>query len=306
MSNTKLTTIEFHGSTLTAIVGSTPYATLVGVKPIIEGMGLNWPSQSKRIRRHPVLESCVVIMAIQLPGDMQVREHVFLPLGLLNLWLATIQPGKITDGGTGDAIVEYQMLCAKKLYKAWFPQVNQVADELSPKLLPILEEVVKGIKEAFAEFDARIMRMPAATEARTSQHLAVVQEGTIRNMAEVKSRLALHTDEAMAKASHGTDASHGLHHYRTMVSILSSLGVTAEMKRRALAWRCAVRIRSWCDKANRKDGYRYVAIDEETGYYCYHDDAVRDWMEFEGAKIIKTHLGALKGKEVLRLIPGED
>jgi P22_AR N-terminal domain len=50
-----LTTINFHGAELMAIRGETPETTMVAMKPIAEGMGLDWEGQRQKIMRHPVL-----------------------------------------------------------------------------------------------------------------------------------------------------------------------------------------------------------------------------------------------------------
>jgi hypothetical protein len=62
----------------------TPY---IAMKPICENIGLNWPSQFKRIKSDPILSTCVVVTTTQLPGDIQNREVVFLPFEFFHGWL---------------------------------------------------------------------------------------------------------------------------------------------------------------------------------------------------------------------------
>lgn len=50
-----------------------------------------------------------------MPGDIQTREWVFLPLNRLNFWLATIQGGSIPDLGTRATVIRYQEECADVL-----------------------------------------------------------------------------------------------------------------------------------------------------------------------------------------------
>lgn len=153
----ELTTIPFNGATLLAIKGDTPEATLVAMKPIVEGMGLQWSGQLQRIKRHPVLATCVCIMAMQPPesatqpsdfedlrvhdthagarnahlnrrhthagrGFTQSREMVFLPLPRVNFFLATVDPARIKDRAIRDAVIAYQIECADVLFRHFFAQ----------------------------------------------------------------------------------------------------------------------------------------------------------------------------------------
>lgn len=77
---TELTTIDFHGAKLVAIGGDSPESVRVAMKPIVEGMGLDWSGQLQRIKRHPVLSRGMGVLPIQMPGDDQARETVTLPL----------------------------------------------------------------------------------------------------------------------------------------------------------------------------------------------------------------------------------
>src|SRR3954469_3273163 len=84
-------TIDFHSASLIAVRGETPAETLVAMKPVVEGMGLDWEKQRRRLHRHPVLEPDLTFATVQMPGTEQRREWVFLPLTRLNFWLATVQ-----------------------------------------------------------------------------------------------------------------------------------------------------------------------------------------------------------------------
>lgn len=66
--------VQFHGARLIAVRGETPETTMVAMRPVVEGMGIDWASQFKRLRRHPVLQTCVVKMTMQMPGDESKRS----------------------------------------------------------------------------------------------------------------------------------------------------------------------------------------------------------------------------------------
>ena len=72
-------------------------APFVAIRPICAALGLDWPSQRKRIHRDPELMSCVVMMTTQLPSDAQTRRIVFLPLDRLNGWLFGVDVARVRE-----------------------------------------------------------------------------------------------------------------------------------------------------------------------------------------------------------------
>lgn len=134
---TALTTLDFHGAKLIAIAGDRPETAKIALKPIVEGMRLDWEGQRQKIERHPVLATCTSVIKVQLPGDTQEREHTFLSLNRLNFWLATIPPGRIKDDAVRAAVITYQTELADVAFNHFFgraferqpePVVGSVAD----------------------------------------------------------------------------------------------------------------------------------------------------------------------------------
>ena len=119
-----LATVEFHGVTLIAVRGETPASTLVAMKPVVDGMGLDWKSQHTKLVDHPVLGTSVVNSTMQMPGDDQRRSHTLIPLNRLNFWLATIQPNKVPDPETRARVIRYQVECADALFAHFFGQAT--------------------------------------------------------------------------------------------------------------------------------------------------------------------------------------
>lgn len=78
----QLTTIDFHGAKLVAIAGDSPETTLVAMPQIVEGMGLDWEAQRKKIERHPVLSKGASIKEVPTEGGKQCVTC--LSLDLLN------------------------------------------------------------------------------------------------------------------------------------------------------------------------------------------------------------------------------
>jgi hypothetical protein len=57
----------------------------VALKPIVEGMGLDWKSQYRRVSDDPILSKGMVTMTIPSGGGPQ--ETVCLPLSMIPGWI---------------------------------------------------------------------------------------------------------------------------------------------------------------------------------------------------------------------------
>lgn len=117
---TDLTAVDFHGATLLAVRGETPAETMVAMKPVVEGMGLDWEGQRQRIARNPVLAKGAC--EIQVPSADGPQAMTALPLSRLSFWLATIQPNKVPDAETRARVIRYQEECADVLFAHFFGQ----------------------------------------------------------------------------------------------------------------------------------------------------------------------------------------
>ena len=103
-NNANLTMIEHNGQ---------PY---IPMKPIVEGMGLDWKSQYRKITNK--FKSCMVKMTIQLFGDSQSREVIMLPLRKLPAWLYSVEPNKVKPE-LKETIIKYQEECDDVLWNYW-------------------------------------------------------------------------------------------------------------------------------------------------------------------------------------------
>lgn len=88
------------------------------MKPVCEGIGLQWEAQLKRIKRHSVMSTCMSIMDIQVPGDIQSRGVITLPFDMLNGWLFGVEPNKVRSE-IRDKLIEYQRECFTVLHNYW-------------------------------------------------------------------------------------------------------------------------------------------------------------------------------------------
>ncbi|AQU86232.1 hypothetical protein B0W47_00780 [Komagataeibacter nataicola] len=195
---TALTTIDFHGSNLIAIPGDRPETTLVAMKPVAEGMGLDWEAQRKKLERHPVLKTCTSIKEVQMMGDDQEREHTFLCLEMINFWLATIHPDRIKNEATRAKVIEYQTECARVLFNHFFGKAlargeQPASNHLSAREVGgIVKSVVTKMKsDLLAELKAEIReKLTPAQRELSERAVAVVQEKVAERQALVETRVS--------------------------------------------------------------------------------------------------------------------
>lgn len=106
--------VEFRGSKIETVeVGGQPH---VALKPIVEGMGLDWNGQFQRIKRDAVLATCMCVTPIQVGG--QRRDVSTLPLKLLQGFLFGIDANRVRPE-IREAVIAYQRECYDALAAYW-------------------------------------------------------------------------------------------------------------------------------------------------------------------------------------------
>lgn len=111
--STDLLPVPFHGKTLYVVdQDGEPFTPM---KPIVEGMGLNWDSQLDKVRANKARWG-VAIIAIPSRGGKQ--ETLCIPLRKLPGWLATIHPSKVRPE-IRERIETYQRECDDALWAYW-------------------------------------------------------------------------------------------------------------------------------------------------------------------------------------------
>ncbi|MFB0711910.1 phage antirepressor N-terminal domain-containing protein [Buttiauxella noackiae] len=125
--------VPFHGDNLYLV--SHDGEAQVPMRPVVEGMGLDWASQFTKIKSR--FKTSVVMITIQLPGDNQRREVVCLNLRKLAGWLHTINVGKVRPE-LREKVARYQEECDDVLYQYWTkdevknPRKKTTVDERTP------------------------------------------------------------------------------------------------------------------------------------------------------------------------------
>ncbi|OFU55773.1 phage antirepressor N-terminal domain-containing protein [Corynebacterium sp. HMSC11E11] len=122
----QLVTIPFHGNQVQAVdVDGTPHVVF---RPLVESIGLDYRSQSRRLTGKSW--ASMVKMTMQVPGDVQFREHTLIDVRTLTMWLATIDENRVSDEAR-PLVVAYQAEIADVIESYWTAggAINPRADE---------------------------------------------------------------------------------------------------------------------------------------------------------------------------------
>ena len=122
----QLVTIPFHGNQVQAVdVDGTPHVVF---RPLVESIGLDYRSQSRRLTGKSW--AYMVKMTMQVPGDVQFREHTLIDVRTLTMWLATIDENRVSDEAR-PLVVAYQAEIADVIESYWTAggAINPRADE---------------------------------------------------------------------------------------------------------------------------------------------------------------------------------
>lgn len=150
--------VPFYGQRLIlADVDGEPY---VAMKPIVEGMGLAWQVQHRKLSAEKERWS-ITIMVIEPKSSLttheetttfsdtskvtQGREQLYMPLRNLFGWLMTIHPTKVNPE-IRKKILQYQKECNEVLWRYWTR-----GTVINPRVKG--ENIKESIREALAEYE---------------------------------------------------------------------------------------------------------------------------------------------------------
>lgn len=168
---TSAITVPFHGSELFIVNhNGQPYTPM---KPIVEGMGLDWKSQFVKIKQR--FSTSMVEITMQVFGDDQSRSYICLPVRKLFGWLMTISANKVRPE-LRDTIIKYQNECDDVLWDYWTKgqAVNKrlaITPEQQAELHKIVDLRAQGNRKIYASMWSRHNRHFSI--ARYSQLLQV-------------------------------------------------------------------------------------------------------------------------------------
>lgn len=142
-----LVAIDFHGDQIVTFQhGSEPY---VAMRRVVENIGLAWQSQIIKLRENADRFSCHDI--VTTGADGKAYQMLAMPVAKLNLWLASINPNKITDPDKRQRLQWYQEESAIALHDYWTKGVAVRGDmdgmvtNLDPTVMRALGGMIKGI-----------------------------------------------------------------------------------------------------------------------------------------------------------------
>lgn len=157
--------VEFRNQRIeTVAVDGVPH---VALKPIVEGMGLDWASQLQRVKRDPVLSEGMVMTT--MPSVRGHQEAVVFPLKMLNGFLFGIDASRVKPGIKA-GVIAYQRECYDALASYWLEgaAVNPRADDDVLRRIDgisrMLSHKVTGIEKLQTVMNERVAQAVAAAE----------------------------------------------------------------------------------------------------------------------------------------------
>lgn len=136
--------VPFYGNSLFVVEHNGEAYT--PMKPIVEGMGLDWKSQFNKLKSR--FNTCVVEITMQLPGDNQRPSVVCMALRKLAGWLHTISPNKVRPE-IRENVIRYQEECDDVLYEYWtkgeVKNPRKVKKSLPGKITADQQEAIKQL-----------------------------------------------------------------------------------------------------------------------------------------------------------------
>ena len=142
-----LVPVPFHGVTLFLIKqNNEPYTPM---KPIVEGMGLDWNGQHKKLRSNELRWG---ISVMEIPSERGVQETLCMPLRKLPGWLMTIHPSRVKPE-LREKILRYQNECDDVLWEYWTKghATNPRVETLSSAHKRDLQEIVASRASEYPE-----------------------------------------------------------------------------------------------------------------------------------------------------------
>lgn len=166
-------TVPFHGNALYLInYNDEPYTPM---KPIVEGMGMNWASQYTKLKQR----FSKGIVQITIPSAGGTQEMTCLVLRKLNGWLQTINPNKVKPE-IRDKVIQYQEECDDVLYEYWTK--GQV---INPRKRSVMQELnaacaeLKSDKAIASLFGTGLSEWKSIKAAHTKKVKGLIEEAQL-------------------------------------------------------------------------------------------------------------------------------
>lgn len=107
-------TVPFHGADLYVVEhNGQPYTPM---KPIVEGMGLTWQPQHRKLAAN---HSRWGITELMIPSAGGEQAMTCAPLRKLPGWMSSVEVGKVKKSEVRSRVIQYQNECDDVLWKYW-------------------------------------------------------------------------------------------------------------------------------------------------------------------------------------------
>lgn len=163
-------TVPFHGNALYVVNhNGEPY---VPMKPVVEGMGMDWKSQRTKIKKRFAKGG----VEITIPTAGGPQRMLCLALRKLAGWLHTISPNKVKPE-IRDKVIRYQEECDDVLYEYWSKGVV-----VNPRKRSVMEELnqacadMKRDKKIASLFGTGLNEWKGVRAAHASKIRALMEE----------------------------------------------------------------------------------------------------------------------------------
>ena len=135
-----LARVPFRGGFILAAAGPVDQegARPVPLRPFCEALRLDPDTQARKLKGKPW--ACPVIMTVQVPGDVQAREMLCIPLRALPMWLATIHPAKVAPEAR-PMLEAYQAEACDVLYRHFLATPSTAAVDVGAQLAALATRV---------------------------------------------------------------------------------------------------------------------------------------------------------------------
>lgn len=116
--------IEFHGREITAILVEDEDGReniYVPLRPLVEGMGLDWSGQFRRVKENQVLNEVCISVGVtptEIGRGKGMREMLSIPISHLNGFLFNINAKRVKDE-IRPLLLDYQRECYRVLFEAF-------------------------------------------------------------------------------------------------------------------------------------------------------------------------------------------
>jgi len=140
----------------------------VPMKPVVEGMGLAWQSQHRKLMTGRFASTVTEMVIVAQDGKQ--REMTCLPLRKLTGWLMSIHPNKVRPE-LRDGIIAYQNECDDVLWSYWNDGMAVRHDDRNINTLLGQTIGTDGFRCLGAVLDGKVRSLPKPIRTKVKNHI---------------------------------------------------------------------------------------------------------------------------------------